>query len=155
MAEPTTTIVALQGLVTKLVESIKDRKAAADAKEFLKLMNALQTEHFELQKSILKLQTENAKLRQQAIQPDEITTEVKIDELAIRMLRFLSQNGHALQTPHELSHHLGITVTRARHCADILVRGGYICDHQTGNGAIEYELDDKGREFLVAHNLDV
>jgi BMFP domain-containing protein YqiC len=165
MPEPiaTATIIALHGLATKLVESIQNGKDAAKAQEILRLVSTLQMEYFALQQQVIKAETENSQLRQrvaslesgQTRQPDEPEVVLELDEVAIRLLQHLSRCGHMAQTSDQLAQALGVTMTRARHYADTLARGKYIHDQYYMNGAVEFELNDRGREFLVAHNLDV
>ena len=166
MPEPiaTATIMALHGLATKLVESIKDGKDATKAQEILRLVSTLQTEYFALQQQVIKAETENSQLRyrvatletaQTQQQPDEPQVVLELDEVAIGMRQHRSRCGHMAQAPHLLAQALGVTMTRARHYADTLARGRYVHDQHYANGAVEFELADRGREFLVAHSLDV
>ncbi len=157
------TVVALHGLATKLVESVQDRKAAADAKEILKLVNSLNGEHFELQRQILKVEEENSKLKQRLVtlenqqvgnKPEEEDEVVALDDVSIRLMQRLANPRYSVQLPHDLASHLGVSVTRARHYADGLVSGGYLYNHRFGNGAVKYQLSEKARAFLVKHNLD-
>lgn len=58
MPEPVSTIMALHGLTTKLVESVKDRKIAAEMRDIHRLVIAQQTEHFALQEKYLQLKAD-------------------------------------------------------------------------------------------------
>jgi hypothetical protein len=64
MPEPVSTITTLHGLVTRLVEIIKDRKFAAEMREVQRMVAALDAEHFELKNEQLQLVTENMQLKQ-------------------------------------------------------------------------------------------
>lgn len=164
MPDPVAIILALEGLAKNLIESIKDRKSASKAQEILRLVGELQSEYFALKQHILKVEAENAemKLRVAALasshaqkQQDDATVVIDLDEPSVRMLQHLSRCGHRAQKPHQLAQALGLTMTRARYYADTLVGGQYIHAQLYANGAVEYELAERGREFLVARNLDV
>ncbi len=160
MADPITTIVALQKLASNLVESIKDGKDAAKAREILQLIGVLQSEYFTLQQHIIKVEEENSRLKMRLNANDPTAgnknaAALNLDELHIRMLKHLSSST-VRQTPRMLANALNISVERARHYADTLVDSEYIYKHARWDSAeVKYELDGKGREYLVVHNLDV
>lgn len=162
MPDPVT-IKILLDLVSKLNDSTKERRDAANTKEILGFVIAVQKEQSELQEQLQSKDRENIELRQrlaalEVAAGSELTAEPKValemDGLAIRILQLLSQGRKQSQAPRELAKALAMTEVRAHHYADTLLRAGYLYAQQWTNGAVEYELSEAGREFLVAHNLD-
>lgn len=154
----------LLDLVSRLVDSMKERRDVANAKEILTLVVAVQQDQSELQEQLQSKEREIGELKQrlallEVAAGSEPTAEQKValetDELAVRILQLLSQGRKRSQAPRELAKALTITEVRARHHADTLLRAGYLDVQRWTNGAVEYELSEAGREFVVAHNLDV
>ncbi|HYT60243.1 MAG TPA: hypothetical protein VEL06_08730 [Haliangiales bacterium] len=56
-------LVDLTNLTTKLIESVKDRKFAADLREIQRMIASLQSEHASIHESRIALMTENAELK--------------------------------------------------------------------------------------------
>lgn len=74
-----------------------------------------------------------------------------LDEVEVKILHLLSQRaglGAGL-----IGHLLQISRTKAEHLADKLVSEGYLHDLVFLGQPKEYELDKKGREYLVRHGL--
>ena len=96
MSVAVSTIVALHGLTSKLVESCQDRKLAAELRDVHKLVIAQQSEHFALQSKCLELESERSALHQQLafLQRDiadankqRLEYEKQIGELAVEVQR--------------------------------------------------------------------
>ncbi len=150
-------------LFSKLVDSMKERSDVSSAKEILSLVVEVQQDQWELQQQLQSKEREVGELKQrlaalEAAAGSEPAAEpkvaLKMDELAVRILKLLSQGRKRSQAPHELAKALSIAEVRARHYADTLLRAGYLDVQRWTNGAVEYDLSEAGREFVVAHNLD-
>jgi hypothetical protein len=74
-----------------------------------------------------------------------------LNEVEVKILQLLSQRaglGAGL-----IGHHLQISRTKAEYLADKLVSDGYLHDLIFLGQPKEYELKQKGREYLVRHGL--
>lgn len=71
------TITVLHGLVSKLVESIQDRKFAAEMREVQKMVATVNAEHFELNNSKLQLIAENTQLKQRVASLEQSITDAQ------------------------------------------------------------------------------
>lgn len=74
-----------------------------------------------------------------------------LDEVEVKVLQLVSQRtgvGAGL-----IGHLLQISRTKAEHLADKLVSDGYLHDLVFLGQSKEYELEQKGKEYLVRHGL--
>lgn len=155
MPEPiaTTTILALQSLASNLVESVKDRRSAGEAKEILRLVGSLQSEFFALQQLILKLESENVRLQQgSALAQRKVTTPpatVLLDELAAKMMLLLAneEDGASMDT---LLAHMDLSPAKGAYFFDQLVEHKFVVQTRfvPDDGAI-WAATSGGRRYLV------
>ena len=78
----------LADLVTKLSDSVQDRKFAAELREIQRIVESLMSEQAELHESRIELMTDNEKLKK------------KIPALEARILELEKQNLKLLDPPH-------------------------------------------------------
>jgi hypothetical protein len=65
--DPITAITTLRSLITSLIESITDRKHAAELREIQQIISALDGEYFRMRKESLQLETNYAQLQQRVL----------------------------------------------------------------------------------------
>jgi hypothetical protein len=113
MADPITIITTLRGLAEKLIVSVKDRQAAAEARNILLLIGQLQSEFFTLQTQILDLKAENLKLKQgspvshpsqskQTKDNPDVTED--LDDVSVKMLVLLANAPNGIKKEQLFSH---------------------------------------------------
>jgi hypothetical protein len=65
--DPITAITTLRSLITSLIESITDRKHAAELREIQQIISSLDGEYFRMRKESLQLETNYAQLQQRVL----------------------------------------------------------------------------------------
>jgi len=78
-----------------------------------------------------------------------------LDETSVKLLRFIANSSHKSEEP-ALIRHVGLHPERVRHHLDTLEEGKYIYAIRVSlgyNSPTTYHLAQRGREYLLQHNL--
>ena len=155
----------LVDLVTKLSDSVQDRKFAAELREIQRMVGSLMSEQAELHESRIELMTDNEKLKKKIP-----TLEARISDLEQENLKLLdpphteppSEQDIALMrqlvNPNSkvlasgLSKTLNLSSALLDYKADLLRSAGFILVHMGGYEK-SYSLSKKGQKFLFEKGL--
>jgi predicted transcriptional regulator len=155
----------LVDLVTKLSDSVQDRKFAAELREIQRMIGGILSEHAELHESRIALMTENEKLKKEipALQAriakleqenlkllDPPHTEPPTEQ-DIELMRKLT-NPNAKIPASSLSKSLNLSLPLLDYKADLMRSAGFIYVHH-GDYELKYSLTKKGQKFLFDKGL--
>ena len=156
------TISDLTMLVTKLVDRIKDRKAAADLREIQQMIAALQSEQAKLHENNIELRAENMNLREQNLSLQQQLSQGKhsqeqpdgeLDEIATKMLVVIANTRRDL-TRDMIIQQLGLSKAKGEyHFDQIYKRKLAEATHGQMGVGMFWGTTEEGREYLASHNL--
>ncbi len=152
----------LTELVTRLVDSVKDRKFAAELREVQRMIASLQSEQAEAHEQRIALMTENAQLKQKIAAFEQSTsqtqqrstqTEGQLDEIATKMLVLIA-NTNTNMTPQAVIQFLRLPTAKGEYHFDQLLKRKFVHSHggQMGVGFF-YHATAAGREYLAKAGL--
>jgi len=155
----------LVDLVTKLSDSVQDRKFAAELREIQRMIGGILSEHAELHESRIALMTDNEKLKK------------KIPSLEARISELDKENSELRDPPHtapptdeqisimrllthpyervyasEISKKLSIPLPMLDYQCDLLRRAGFISVYSSDR-VHQFTLTKKGRDFLFERKM--
>lgn len=153
------TIKDLTDLVTQYIESVDDRKFAAELREIQKMIILLQREQASLQEQNSKLQTENIQLQKQidataATEKAIITTKsIDITEGILNVLHFCSEyedgaSAGMIQAKFHISNAKAELIIGKLHGAELIDYGSLIMGED-----LKYSPTQEGLELLDQNGL--
>jgi hypothetical protein len=157
MAEPIAIITSLYKVAEGLVTKIKDRQGAAEAKNVLFMVGQLQAEFFELQSRILKLETENAELKQKSLflqspkpkqEQNNPNLTQDLDDVSVKMLAALANAPNGIKKEN-LFAHFGLSLGKGDLLFQRLIKKKLV-DTMSVNmlTGVTWTASDEGRECL-------
>jgi DNA-binding MarR family transcriptional regulator len=131
--------------------ALKERMALQEEKSALLLAEkddtivALQQENAELRLALEQATVENGVLKEQL---QKSLHQSDLSEEEQRVLLYIAN--HKYPTPEQISGHLGITLARSNYFLGKLAQDKFV---RSVGGYDRYSIQQKGREYLFAHNL--
>lgn len=150
------TIKDLVDLVTKLNDSVQDRKFAAELREIQRMIFAFQSEHFNLAEKYHNLLSENADLKQTILslkghkeEPNQNKPQVNknISEESAQILKSLIDREDV--TPNEIVHLTSLPLVRVEYWLEKLESDGFVYMALFMGQPPQYSLAQNGREYLI------
>ncbi|HEX5219048.1 MAG TPA: hypothetical protein VFZ59_05725, partial [Verrucomicrobiae bacterium] len=156
----------LVDLVTKLSDSVQDRKFAAELREIQRMIGSILSEHAELHESRIALMTDNEKLKK-----DIPALKARISELEKENFKLLDPPNTAPPSEEDialmrllvhpnakiaassLAKSLNVSLPLFDYKADLLRSAGFIYVHHNGDFELRYSLSKKGQKFLFEKGL--
>lgn len=132
-----------------LSDLLKEYPALSVAKERLALaedrFKHTEEENTKLKARILQLEVENENIKSQL--PNDTTG--TLDEIEVNILKLLTNAGEDGVSIAAISQNLGINATKVEYHAERIANEEYIYQTYIMNMPVTYNLDQKGREYLV------
>lgn len=152
----------LTDLVARLVESVQDRKFAAELREVQRMIGSIQSEQAAMHEQRMTLITENADLKQkiaaleqrlEQAQPRGSQTHEQLDEISEKMLLLVANTTDNI-TKDDLIQHVNLPRAKACYYFDQLLNRKFV---RKAGGNLDvgwyYAATPEGREYLVRRDL--
>jgi len=149
-------------LVTRLINSVQDRKFAAELLEIQRMIGSLQSEQADLHEQRIALMTENAQLKQKIVALEQRVAQSQqrgtkpddqLDEIAVEMLVFIANTTDDI-TEEDVIEHLRLPQAKGKYHFDQLLKREFVrtTRGQTGVGWF-YDATPEGRDYLAKAGL--